>query len=784
MKSKKTIKLFLFILIAINLSHCKKEEPQLGSIQGIIISENNETLSGVSINLYTNTQDQTNETKITDSYGRYKFNELSIGQYRISVSKSGYKSQDFSNITVKAGEITKKDITLLIDEQLGNIQGRIIDAYSSEPINGASVKITNIADATNETKTTASDGSYSFTNLTIGEYNIFVNKSGYASNKADNVEVKVEETTTTDITLSPIPAEFKVSHYSIDFEDFLTSQTVDITNLSTSKLFWSVIENCNWLHANPTAGETLTESDPVNLSVDRTGMKPGAYSNSIAVVSNGGSANIDIRMIVGETNLPLLYVSTMHLDFNQDQISLPIDIKNEGSESLEWSVVENVNWININPISGTTTSETDNFEITVDKAGLQTGTYAQNVIVNSNGGSATILVNMFVGEIANTGYAITRHATNVNNTSAMLNGIVTPDNQETIVLFEYGTSESYGNQILATQSPVKGNTDTDVNVNLTGLQENTTYHYRIKIQNTNETFYGVDMIFTTFINAQTSTVSTENANSITQTTATINGLVNANDNETTVTFEYGTTVSYGNTINAIPYIVSGSSNTNTSANLKGLTANTTYHYRVRAVNSGGTSYGNDIVFTTNEITSVTDIDGNVYDVVVIGNLYWMAENFKCTKLDNGTPITDGATVGGLSTGNTSMYYFSYDNNNNNISGHGRLYTYNAAKNICPTGWRLATRADFESLISIYGGSLYAYSAIIQNGISGFNARLSGSRSYAGSFNLINEQDNFWMNEQPVGDEVMRFNIVGESESVGFGNTFISNGHSVRCVKDK
>jgi len=94
------------------------------------------------------------------------------------------------------------------------------------------------------------------------------------------------------------------------------------------------------------------------------------------------------------------------------------------------------------------------------------------------------------------------------------------------------------------------------------------------------------------------TVVTTAATNVASTTATINGTVNANGNSTTASFEWGLNTSYGNTAVATPGTVTGSSSTAVYANLTGLTANTTYHYRVKGVNGGGTSNGADLTFTT------------------------------------------------------------------------------------------------------------------------------------------------------------------------------------------
>ncbi len=79
--------------------------------------------------------------------------------------------------------------------------------------------------------------------------------------------------------------------------------------------------------------------------------------------------------------------------------------------------------------------------------------------------------------------------------------------------------------------------------------------------------------------------------------AILNGVVNPNKLSTTVTFQYGTTISYGSTATATQSPVIGSSNTNVSCSVSGLVAGTTYHFRVKAENSFGITYGDDMTFT-------------------------------------------------------------------------------------------------------------------------------------------------------------------------------------------
>jgi phosphodiesterase/alkaline phosphatase D-like protein len=192
--------------------------------------------------------------------------------------------------------------------------------------------------------------------------------------------------------------------------------------------------------------------------------------------------------------------------------------------------------------------------------------------------------------------ATTSAATSKTTTGAALNGTVNANNTSTTVTFEYGTTTSYGQTVSASPSPIADMTNTDVSASITGLTAGTTYHFRVKAVNSLGTTYGSDMTFTTEGLAPTAT--TKDATNKTSTSATLNASVNANMASTTVTFEYGTTTSYGQTVTASPSPVTGSSNTNVSANISGLSAGTTYHFRIKAVNSVGTTHGSDMTFTT------------------------------------------------------------------------------------------------------------------------------------------------------------------------------------------
>ena len=192
--------------------------------------------------------------------------------------------------------------------------------------------------------------------------------------------------------------------------------------------------------------------------------------------------------------------------------------------------------------------------------------------------------------------AITNAASGIGETTATLNGTVNAKNANTTLSFEYGLTDSYGSTATSTPGSASGTSNTALSAALTGLTPNQTYHFRVKAVNDGGTTYGVDMTFTT--SAAAPTAITDAASGIGETTATLNGTVNAKNANTTLSFEYGLTDSYGSTATSTPGSASGTSNTSLSAALTGLTPNQIYHYRVKSVNDGGTTYGGDMTFTT------------------------------------------------------------------------------------------------------------------------------------------------------------------------------------------
>ncbi len=170
-------------------------------------------------------------------------------------------------------------------------------------------------------------------------------------------------------------------------------------------------------------------------------------------------------------------------------------------------------------------------------------------------------------------------------------------------------------------------------------------------------------------------------------------------------------------------------------------------------------------------------DGQTYRTVTIGFQTWMAENLN------------------YKTANS----YCYDNNANNCTKYGRLYTWNAAKTACPSGWHLPTQAEMKTLIATVGGANDAsslkstsgwkeYSRESGNGTDdfSFSALPAGVRDTNGKFYSEGIDAFFWSStEDPISNnKAYLMNLYYyNGDGAMLVNDSKDNGFSVRCVKD-
>lgn len=191
----------------------------------------------------------------------------------------------------------------------------------------------------------------------------------------------------------------------------------------------------------------------------------------------------------------------------------------------------------------------------------------------------------------------------VTSNGATVNGTVYPNGKATTYEFQYGPTTSYGYQTQPT-SAGSGTTPTQVSATLSNLLSGTTYHYRVIAFNAGGTAVGSDVQFTTTgtppPGGTLPVVSQATATNITAHAAQLNGVIDPKGHTARWWFEFGTTANYGT--QTTPGTVKGGAQP-INAQLTGLQAGQTYHFRLVAQSDDGALYvGPDHVFQTRAVT--------------------------------------------------------------------------------------------------------------------------------------------------------------------------------------
>lgn len=242
-----------------------------------------------------------------------------------------------------------------------------------------------------------------------------------------------------------------------------------------------------------------------------------------------------------------------------------------------------------------------------------------------------------------------------------------------------------------------------------------------------------------------------------------------------------------------------------------------YYLRAYATTNTGTVYSDILEVSTQDYdTIVTDIDGNAYHVVTIGNQQWMVENLRTTRYRNGELIGTTASVNqDLLYQTNPKYQWAFNVNEANVTNYGRLYTWhvvNDVRNVTPEGWHVPSVYELDSMQNYLISSGFNYDkSIVGNKIAkalsasdywlsstgsgtiGNNLNLNNStafsmlpagyRGYDGYYYLLEKASYHWTSSQ-----------TGANEAVSFGGGYVNvdllrnvhnknYGFSIRCIKN-
>lgn len=196
----------------------------------------------------------------------------------------------------------------------------------------------------------------------------------------------------------------------------------------------------------------------------------------------------------------------------------------------------------------------------------------------------------------------------------------------------------------------------------------------------------------------------------------------------------------------------------------------------------------DGYFRNNE--TVTDYDGNVYQIVEIGGQIWTNKNLKSLHYADGTEITE---------------VWSYDDDDSYVETYGRLYTWDAAMNysnieasqgVCPDGWHVPTDAEWTTLGNYLGGNNIAGGKMKSTGTEFWQSPNTGATNESGftalpageyddtHYQLLYQYAVIWSSTETSSSKCKyRYLAYNDAELHPY-NYFKDFRYSVRCLKDE
>ncbi len=392
----------------------------------------------------------------------------------------------------------------------------------------------------------------------------------------------------------------------------------------------------------------------------------------------------------------------------------------------------------------------------------------------------------------------------ITSSGATTGGNVTSDGGSAVTIrgVAYGTLQ---NPTMANNTTSNGAGIGVFTSTLTSLTASTIYFTRAYATNSVGTAYGNQMSFTT--PATLPVLTTTSVSQISTSRATTGGNVTS-DGGSTVTARG---MAFGTMQNPTTANNTTSDGTGTGAFtsiLTDLTASTLYYVRAHATNTLGTAYGNEVSFTTlapqpcTSTSTVTDIDGNLYNMIQIGTLCWTKSNLKVSKYRNGDNIPTGLSNSAWQN-TTSGAYAIYNNNPVNDGLYGKLYNHYAvtdSRGLCPTGWHVPSDSEWTTLENQLGGSSVAGGALKSTATqpspggwnspntgatnsSDFTALPGGLRDNYGDFNDVAYVGFWWSSSVFSGSSAWGRLLFSNGSDVNRTNYGRTNGYSVRCCMD-
>jgi hypothetical protein len=211
------------------------------------------------------------------------------------------------------------------------------------------------------------------------------------------------------------PPEISVTPKNVNFSAATggsnpPAQTIRVRNSGQGTLNYTVTDDANWLAVSPGSGTSTGNEVAHSLTVNKAGLATGTY-NAVVTIADSNAVNspqvVNVTLTIGTSAPPAIAVSPSSLTFNarvggSNPATQKIKVSNSGSGTLNYVITDDANWMNVNPASGTSTGQEISHTVSINIAGLSTGTYTGVITIsspNATNSPRSVQVTLVIGTI-------------------------------------------------------------------------------------------------------------------------------------------------------------------------------------------------------------------------------------------------------------------------------------------------------------------------------------------------------------------------------------------------
>jgi hypothetical protein len=499
----------------------------------------------------------------------------------------------------------------------GNISGIVTESSSSEPISGANVSLTG---EVNQSTSTGNNGSYGFSDITAGSYQIKVSKLGYLS-QTKSITLQAEKTSTSNFSLQKNLPSANPNQLELSTEEYYKS--IELENTRSDVINFTTQTSKEWIKVNPSTG-SINQGNKliITITAELENLPYNTYNENLLI--NVGEASLSIPVKVVHTEPPYITITSP----KKDEV-----YKMGNTMSINWDSNLNgkisIDLVRENDVKVEVSTQTDNNEggsFSWEITELVEEYYTLRLTSKENDDISDETEPFKIEEGPTKPLVITKDSEEILTDKISILGELTSFGIKFDKVTQYGHifSSTDENPKIDSNKTNLGETSQigEFKSELNDLSPGTSYYIRAYAVNEKGVGYGEVKTITTTVGVPS--VETLESINIEQNKATLEGRV-LNDGGSSLLergFVYGTE----SPVNIDSYSIKDSESTigEYSLEIDNLTSGTLYYFRAYSKNSNGISYGEQKSFTTSSVEpsveTISAVSENSNTISVIGNV--------------------------------------------------------------------------------------------------------------------------------------------------------------------